>query len=133
MENKEGAIQFYKKALKSNCETYEAFDKLISNFLITQTAKEELIKELNFTAENLWLKDFYLSKIRQEVRSLAEQEGVIKRRSHNENMSSHLCLRSDHDESGTTPPRFLTDALYNEDMPLRKAREVASANHNAAA
>jgi anaphase-promoting complex subunit 6 len=25
----------------------------------------------------------------------------------------------DCDESGITPPRFLTEALYNEDMPLR--------------
>ena len=81
MENKDGAIQFYKSALKHNCENYEAFDKLVSNYLISQSAKEELIMDLNFSAENLWLKDFYLSKIRQEVRAVGEHEGVIKRAS----------------------------------------------------
>ena len=93
---------------------------MITHFLITQSQKEELIKELNFGAENLWLKDFYLSKIRSEVRQSSEHEGMVKRRTYNDTNSSHLCLRSDHDESGTTPPRF---AIDNEDMPLRKARE----------
>lgn len=80
-----------------------------------------MIKELSFGAESLWLKDFYLSKIRSEVRQSAEHEGMVRRRTYNDNTSSsHLCLRSDHDESGATPPRF---AIDNEDMPLRKARE----------
>ena len=69
LENLEGAVQFYREALKANCENFEAFDRLVSNFLITQSQKEELVKELNFSAENLWLKDFYISKIRQDLRS----------------------------------------------------------------
>jgi len=35
LENKEGAVQFYKEALKANCENYEAFNRLMTNFLIT--------------------------------------------------------------------------------------------------
>ena len=61
-----------------------------------------------------------MSKIRSEVRQSTEHEGMVKRRTYNDTSSSHLCMRSDHDESGTTPPRF---AIDNEDMPLRKARE----------
>lgn len=117
MENKEGAIVFYKEALKANCENYEAFDRLVSNFLITQTQKEDLLKEMTFSSENLWLKDYYISRVQQSVRLANEQEGLVRRRTYNDASSSHLCLRSD--ESGTTPPRFLSEALYNEDLPLR--------------
>ena len=99
----------------------------MTNFLITQGQKEELIKELNFNAENLWMKDLYISKIRQEVRQSSEHEGIMRKRNQNDGISSHLYLRSDHDSSGTTPPRFLTEALDNELEPLRKARETASA------
>lgn len=108
--------------MKANCENFEAFNRLIGNFLITQSQKEELIKELSFTAENLWMKDLYLSKIRNEVRQSNEHEGLVRRRNYNDGVSSHLYLRSEHDESGTTPPRFLTEALDNEQEPLRKAK-----------
>ena len=116
-ENKEIAVQYYREALKANCECYEAFNRLISNFLITQDAKEELIKEMNFTPQNLWLKDFYLSRVRTEVRTVAENEGIIRKRAFADNNSSHLCYQTEHDESGTTPPRF---RAFDEDMPLRK-------------
>ena len=36
LENKDGAVNFYKDALKANCENYEAFNRLITNFLLTQ-------------------------------------------------------------------------------------------------
>ena len=123
MENKEGAIQFYREALKANCENFEAFNRLVSNFLITQGQKEELIRELCFTPESLWLKDYYLSCIRQEVRPSEDHEGIVRRRTYNDGHSSHLGNRSEHDESGTTPPRFLSEALYNEDLPLRQSRD----------
>lgn len=38
-ENKIFAVQFYKEALKSNCENYEAFNRLISNQLLTGPEK----------------------------------------------------------------------------------------------
>jgi len=37
LENKEGAIQFYQEAMKANCENFEAFNRLITHFLITQS------------------------------------------------------------------------------------------------
>lgn len=117
---------FYKESLKANCENFEAFDKLVSNFLITQTQKEELLKEMTFSGESLWLKDYYFSRVHQNVRASTEQEGMVRRRTYNDANSSHLCLRSEPDESGTTPPRFLTDALYNEDLQLRQATDNQS-------
>jgi len=36
LENKDGAVKFYKDALKANSENYEAFNRLITNFLLTQ-------------------------------------------------------------------------------------------------
>ena len=78
---------------------------------------------MSFTPENIWLKDFYLSKIRVEVRQSVEHEGFMKRKTlADSNHSSHLYMRSDNDESGTTPRRFLSEALDNEDMPLRQAQ-----------
>lgn len=129
MENKDGAVQFYKEALKANCENFEAFNRLITNFLITQAQKEELIKELSFAPENIWLKDYFLSRIRSEVLQSSEHEGIIKRKTCSDSQSSHLYLRTDQDESGTTPPRFLTEALYSEDLPLRNARQASAAQN----
>ena len=123
LENKEGAILFYKEALKANCENFEAFDRLVSNFLITQSQKEELLKEMTFSSENLWLRDYYSSRISLSLRSTGEQEGVVRRQTYADSSSSHLCLHSEADESGATPPRFLSEALYKEDLPLRQAKE----------
>lgn len=39
MENKIYAVQFYKEALKFNSENYEAFNRLISNYLLTKEEK----------------------------------------------------------------------------------------------
>jgi len=66
--------------LKQNAECHEAFNRLTAGFLLTHKEKEQLITEINFTSENIWLKDFYLSKIRGEVRSVAETEGHVKLR-----------------------------------------------------
>ena len=64
------------------------------------------------------MKDYYLSRIRNEVRASVENEGIVRRRKVNEEQSSHLCLPSDPDESGMTPPRFQTEA--DEDVHLRR-------------
>ena len=61
---------------------------------------------MNFSPENLWLKDYYLSRIRNEIRASPENEGILRRRKVDGEQSSHLCIPSDHDESGMTPPRF---------------------------
>ena len=48
-ENKELTINFYKDALKHNCESVNAFDKLISNYLLSQQEKKDLVKSMTFT------------------------------------------------------------------------------------
>lgn len=78
---------------------------------------------MSFSLENLWLKDYYLSRIRNEVRASAEQEGIVRRRKVSEEQSSHLCLPSDPDESGMTPPRFQSEVLNDEDVHLRRVPE----------
>ena len=64
-ENKIYAVQFYKEALRFNAENFEAFNRLIANFLLTRDEKKQLIEELKFTPENLWLKDYYISRVDQ--------------------------------------------------------------------
>jgi hypothetical protein len=67
-ENKIYAVQFYKEALKYNAASYEAFSRLISNHLLTKDERrglleESLQKSFENHPEDLWLKDFYQSKI----------------------------------------------------------------------
>ena len=99
-------MQYYREALKANSESFEAFNRLVASYLITHSEKEELIKQMNFSPENLWLKDYYISRIRSDVRTSSEYEGIVKRIRIDGEQSSHLCAPSDHDESGMTPPRF---------------------------
>lgn len=62
-ENKIYAVQFYREALRANCENCEAFQRLISNYLLTGDEKRQLIEELKFTNENFWLRDYYMSRV----------------------------------------------------------------------
>ena len=62
-----------------------------------------------FTTENLWLKDYYLSKVKGEIRQTSECEGHVRLRVIFDNNSSHLCIATEQDESGMTPPRFQAD------------------------
>ena len=72
-------MQYYREALKANSESFEAFNRLVASYLITHSEKEELINQMNFSSVNLWLKDYYISRIRSDVRSSSEYEGIIKR------------------------------------------------------
>ena len=92
----------------------------MASYLITHSEKEELIKQMHFSPENLWLKDYYISRIRSDVRQSSEYEGVVKRMRIDGEQSSHLCAPSDHDESGMTPPRFQTEVLNDDDVHLRR-------------
>lgn len=84
-ENKIYAHQFYKEALKHNPANQEAFNRLVANHLLTKEEKKALIEEggpLNKAleshgGEDLWLKDYYKSKIDQRVRAFGEAEGVM--------------------------------------------------------
>jgi hypothetical protein len=106
LENKLYATQFYREALKQNPECHEAFNRLTAGFLLTLKEKEQLVNEISYSAENLWLKDYYISKIRGELRPSTEVEGHVKLRVVLDSNSSHLIIASEHDESGMTPPRF---------------------------
>lgn len=66
-ENKLNAIHYYKQALLKDCSCYEAFDKLVTNNLLRDQEKEELVSCLSFQPLDTWLKDFYVSKINKEV------------------------------------------------------------------
>lgn len=77
-ENKERAVESYKQALKFNCECFEAFDCLIKNNLLMEEEKHELISSLLFGPKQLWLKDYYLSKINKELMIGSKAEGKVK-------------------------------------------------------
>ena len=70
---------------------------------------------MSFSTENMWLKDYYLSKIRLAVRQPTDNEGGVRLRLILDNNSSHLYVASFQDESGMTPPRFQAELLDNED------------------
>lgn len=65
---------------------------------------------MSFGQENAWLKDFYLSKIQLKVRSVEEQEGIVRIRVGDGSSPSHLYVPMDtSDESGLMPRRFQAD------------------------
>lgn len=90
-----------------------------------------MVNEMIYSPENLWLKDYYISKIRGELRPSTEVEGHVKLRVVLDSNSSHLIIASEHDESGMTPPRFKedfddSDALRN---PLANRQPQVQAKH----
>lgn len=69
-ENKLYAVQFYKEALRYNSACFEAFNRLVANHLLTREEKRALFEEggalnRNLQREDLWLKDYYVSRIEQ--------------------------------------------------------------------
>ena len=86
-ENKNYAVLFYKEALRHNGASYEAFNRLLSNHLLTRDDKRALLhhtgggdsneqpvlaKGLEGRPEDLWLKDYYESRIDQQIRGAQE-------------------------------------------------------------
>lgn len=74
-ENNECSCLNYKLALQHNPENYEAFERLITNHLLTQEEKRSFLSTLSFTEDNLWLKDYYLSRVL--VRIIDEPQGTV--------------------------------------------------------
>ena len=66
-ENKQPAIRNYILALKNDLENIEAFDLLINHQLLNTSEKQELLNDLNFNQNNLWLADYYRSKINDNI------------------------------------------------------------------
>jgi len=54
-----------------------------------------LVKEMQFSQETLWLKDYYLSRIKSEIRQPSEAEGTVKLRVILDSNTSHLYLAAD--------------------------------------
>jgi hypothetical protein len=99
--------------LRYNAENFEAFNRLVANYLLTREEKKQLVDEMKFSSDNLWLKDFYLSKIDSNIRDINECEGVMTIRSalNNTTMQGNIG-----DESGASPSRLaMPDYLDNED------------------
>lgn len=118
MDNKVEATHHYKRALSFNPENYEAFNRVISNYLLTKDEKLELINNnMTFKPENLWLKDFYLSKIDQQLIRSEDQEGSMIIRSQIQNASLHNNVGDmDGEVSGMSPSRcFPPTEQYLED------------------
>jgi hypothetical protein len=59
LENNICAAENYKQALIANPENFEAFDRLIGNYLLTHSEKQGFLKELQFDEENKWIQDYY--------------------------------------------------------------------------
>ena len=74
-ENKFKATAYYKQALKTNPECYEAFEKLTQNFLIIDHEKIELVQSLKLDAKQMWIRDYYLSKIEKK---LVKANGIVR-------------------------------------------------------
>jgi hypothetical protein len=138
-ENKNYAVLFYKEALRHNGASYEAFNRLISNHLLTREEKKVLVasgedgtvgvitKGLEGRPEDLWLKDYYTSRIEQQVKTAQEAEGFVMVRASQPLNSTSLMVNNvsrGHDgmSSGggsglmSSPSRFQHDLLLeNED------------------
>jgi hypothetical protein len=61
---------------------------------------------MKFTGENIWLKDYYTSRIQMKIKE--NQEGLVRLRVGDHN-SSHLAIASEQDDSGLTPAKFQGD------------------------
>ena len=61
--------------MRVNPECFEAFEKMIKNNLMVDEEKNELISQLQFKPHQLWMKDYYASKIRKEIVSVPQ--GVV--------------------------------------------------------
>ncbi|KRW98290.1 hypothetical protein PPERSA_01728 [Pseudocohnilembus persalinus] len=65
-ENKIGAIDNYRSCLKKDPTCFEAFNRLLDCYLMTSIEKEQLLSLLNFNPEDIWIKKYYQSIIKNE-------------------------------------------------------------------
>ena len=133
LENKLYAVQFYKEALRYNSACFEAFNRLVANHLLTREEKRALFEEggalsRNLQGEDLWLKDYYVSRIEQEIRG--EPEGYMAARAapagNQTSLMANTVSRGDCSMGSglmSSPSRFQHDLLLenidDEDMRLR--------------
>ncbi len=72
MEDKQLTVVYLQQALKADCQCVSAFNKLITNYLMGKEEHIKMIEAMTFPQESVWLKDYYLSKINIEVRSVSD-------------------------------------------------------------
>lgn len=131
-ENKLYAVHFYKEALRYNGASYEAFNRLVANHLLTREEKRALFEEGGplqrsldgSRQEDLWLKDYYMSRIEQAIRPSSEAEGYMLVRNNQQPLNSTSMILANNgsrsgapfhegDSSGimSSPSRFQHDLL----------------------
>ena len=76
-ENKSPAIRNLINALKYDPGNIEAFDCLINHQLLSTEQKERLKMEVNFTKDNKWLYDYYLSRMDDNIFMTANSDVII--------------------------------------------------------
>ena len=81
-------------ALKVDCQQVTAFNRLLSNYLMSKDDCMRLLMAMSFSPETLWLRDYYTSRINLEIRSKENQEGVVRIKVGDNNIS-HLGLASE--------------------------------------
>ena len=125
-ENNECAAENYKLSLKANCENYEAFERLIGNYLLTQKEKEAFAHEMTFTEENLWLKDYYISRIQGSIRE--DLEGTVVVNINDPSIQSpnvkHFSPEADYELGGPSIAHFYAQATPPHSRMLGKTPEV---------
>ena len=72
-ENKQPAIRNYILSLQYDPSNHEAFDILISHQLINLDSKNNLLQNLTFANESLWLYDYYKSRIDDNIYMMKKQ------------------------------------------------------------
>ena len=128
-ENKQPAIRNYLLALKNDLENIEAFDILIDHQLLNVSEKQQLLNNLNFTQNNLWLYDYYKSKIYDNIfmtyKSDVEIDLSINKIINEINSENNLKYkRENNDDINTYINNYITninimDVLYkNNDQSL---------------
>lgn len=127
-ENKLNAIHYYKQALFKDCSCYEAFDKLVTNNLLRDEEKQDLINQLSFQPHNLWLKDFYVSKINKEVVSKNKAEGRVRLEVNEETNSSIHIQFNNENHFGVSPIRI--NCMFESDNQIESLRAPLEADRS---
>ena len=73
-ENKQSAIKNYILSLQYDASNIEAFDTLINHHLLSLEQRNDLLTGIQFQPENMWLNDYYLSKINDNIYMTSKSE-----------------------------------------------------------
>ena len=74
LDNRERAIECYKITLENDVFCSEAFEILVDHHLLSASEEVNLLEQLNFTPESVWLRDLYSAKILHQSNQLEINE-----------------------------------------------------------